>query len=870
MDMITLALAKQYTNDMVELIGEGAHVYFKYADAMPTQDSEMYDEPTEATVYMGTYVGTSATAPTTYTSYDWLRVRGADGTDGQDADSVTIGSFENMVMDYRLRMPYSIWNQGYTNNKFDSAVEEEYTRISCLSPTGNDSYFIYLNLKQGHTYYVMFNYRIVSGSPALQLRLNAYNPSWVLLAGGSNVPNVAEFSNYQYKYTHTRADETVQLTIINTNTNALVYDISHIAVLDLTDTILSQESYTASYITENFVTGQQDFHDNVIYCDNKSKLDRCLTKTDYDYGTKYWTAKNTSVEDKNFLRTSGTEIVDKNGIPFVMRSMGLFNHASVVLSSTYSDIARMVNGVEGHDDATFRELVDAGFNSVRLYMRYDIFESPTSPVVDPTFQGLPSQYKESGFTFLQSQIDLCRKYDVKLLLNMHIYPGASVDDIDDTIWVDADARTRLINLWKAIATYCKNEDIVIGYGLINEPNITWNTDIATSMQIYEDLTEDIVTEIRKVDTNHIIFSESVIAVKNGGTTYTALNSYGNFVEVLNNGVTDTNYVYEAHMYNPMTVTHEASATKAQHHAYPKEYYVSGWGSMYEFADRLVKSNTWAAGSSDDTSWVTVATSIKTPVDTCVMIYPLFYVNYAVGTEVLRIDDFKINLYDSNDVFVKSIFVEDMQYSQLFNNGSVGTFTMSTDMGATTQGYMLLDPNAFSNNSSTLTYFNESQTLSQRLWIPDGYKYNIECKMKASGIDAVTQFKVVIGADEIYTDKVYTFDKTVFDYFLKQYKTTSDLRNVPLYVGEYGVRKNSYDVYEFGGDKWVADALEMFERYNISHNLHVYLDLAWSLSFALYPYMNDERLRNERLMDIFRRVYLGTVNTLDFDYLGLEV
>ena len=56
--------------------GVNAYVWIRYAAQEPTQDSDMKTTPD---VWMGIYAGTSATAPTTYTSYTWNKVRGNDG-----------------------------------------------------------------------------------------------------------------------------------------------------------------------------------------------------------------------------------------------------------------------------------------------------------------------------------------------------------------------------------------------------------------------------------------------------------------------------------------------------------------------------------------------------------------------------------------------------------------------------------------------------------------------------------------------------------------------------------------------------------------------------------------------------------------------
>lgn len=57
----------------------GRNVFIKYADAQPTQDSDMKDIPS---AFMGVYSGTATTAPTTYTDYLWYQIKGTKGDTG--------------------------------------------------------------------------------------------------------------------------------------------------------------------------------------------------------------------------------------------------------------------------------------------------------------------------------------------------------------------------------------------------------------------------------------------------------------------------------------------------------------------------------------------------------------------------------------------------------------------------------------------------------------------------------------------------------------------------------------------------------------------------------------------------------------------
>jgi len=59
--------------------GQQAYVWIRYASAEPTQDSDM---KTTADKWIGVYSGTASTAPTTYSSYTWYEIKGAKGDTG--------------------------------------------------------------------------------------------------------------------------------------------------------------------------------------------------------------------------------------------------------------------------------------------------------------------------------------------------------------------------------------------------------------------------------------------------------------------------------------------------------------------------------------------------------------------------------------------------------------------------------------------------------------------------------------------------------------------------------------------------------------------------------------------------------------------
>ena len=88
-----LAVENGFTGTVQEWLdslkgSNGTNTYVRYANVLPTSDADMLPEGT-AGDYIGIYVG--ATAPTSYSSYTWHKIKGEDG-EGQKGDPGDDGS----------------------------------------------------------------------------------------------------------------------------------------------------------------------------------------------------------------------------------------------------------------------------------------------------------------------------------------------------------------------------------------------------------------------------------------------------------------------------------------------------------------------------------------------------------------------------------------------------------------------------------------------------------------------------------------------------------------------------------------------------------------------------------------------------------
>lgn len=136
-------------------------------------------------------------------------------------------------------------------------------------------------------------------------------------------------------------------------------------------------------------------------------------------------------------------------------------------------------------------IASEGFNSVRLPIN--------------------ARHYREHLPYIDALIDWCREYGVYVILDMHAAPGGQTgQNIDDTendmpeLFTEEKYRMELISLWRDIAARYRDEPVVAGYDLLNEPLPDWWSRYnVLLMPLYGEL----IASIREIDTNHLIILE---------------------------------------------------------------------------------------------------------------------------------------------------------------------------------------------------------------------------------------------------------------------------------------------------------------------------------------------------------------------------
>lgn len=172
-----------------------------------------------------------------------------------------------------------------------------------------------------------------------------------------------------------------------------------------------------------------------------------------------------------------------------------------------------------------------GSNTVRLPFHYKLF-------TDEDYMGLT--VAQDGFARIDSVVKWCREADLYLILDMHDAPGGQTgDNIDDSYgypWLFESEKSQQLycDIWRNIADYYKNEPVILGYELFNEPIAPYFDNVDELNGKLEDIYKMGVAAIREVDNNHIILL--------GGSQWN-----GNF-EPLTDSTFDHNIMYTCHRY----------------------------------------------------------------------------------------------------------------------------------------------------------------------------------------------------------------------------------------------------------------------------------------------------------------------------------
>lgn len=219
-----------------------------------------------------------------------------------------------------------------------------------------------------------------------------------------------------------------------------------------------------------------------------------------------------------FVRRQGEKFVcDKKEMRF--RGLGIgswlnMEHFMLGLPTTHSGIREAFCDCFGKErweafwkdfvysfcgEADFAFLKETGVNLVRVPFHYGLFLDDDDPEV----------WKEEGFAYFDRLLELCSRYQIYLLPDLHATPGGQNPDWhsdnqtgDPQFWHFRAFQEQMVRLWGEFARRYANEEYLLGFDLLNEPFLI-GEETKKLQRFYDEATE----RIRRVDQNHLIFLE---------------------------------------------------------------------------------------------------------------------------------------------------------------------------------------------------------------------------------------------------------------------------------------------------------------------------------------------------------------------------
>ena len=265
------------------------------------------------------------------------------------------------------------------------------------------------------------------------------------------------------------------------------------------------------------------------------------------------TQKKEEIKGLSFLRTSGQYMVNEQNDTILLRGVGLGNW---LLPEGYMwhfgeagdrprKIEKIVEDLTSPEfnenfwkefrlnyitEADIIKVKELGFNSVRPALNARVFMT----------EGDTAVFIDENFALLDSLVSWCEKHEIYVILDMHGAPGGQTgQNIDDSpnnepeLFMNPIFEHRLTRLWLKLVERYKDNPVVAGYDLLNEP-LPENTGAAEKYKhLLEPMYKNLTARIREIDKKHMSILEG----------YNWSNNWSEFTEPF-----DDNLVYQFHYY----------------------------------------------------------------------------------------------------------------------------------------------------------------------------------------------------------------------------------------------------------------------------------------------------------------------------------
>jgi hypothetical protein len=137
-------------------------------------------------------------------------------------------------------------------------------------------------------------------------------------------------------------------------------------------------------------------------------------------------------------------------------------------------------------------------------------------------------------------LPILRQLNLNIVLDLHTPPGGGHWETFYRLWTEKQFQDCFLSVWEMMANRYKNENQIIGYDILNEPD---DHSLVPDLMNWRDLAISVVQRIRSIDSQHTIICEtSPLAVSNTLPKFEPLPF--------------DNIIYSFHMYEPYDFTYQ--------------------------------------------------------------------------------------------------------------------------------------------------------------------------------------------------------------------------------------------------------------------------------------------------------------------------
>jgi endoglucanase len=499
------------------------------------------------------------------------------------------------------------------------------------------------------------------------------------------------------------------------------------------------------------------------------------------------------------LHVRGPDIVDASGHPVLLRGVAFGNEVWM-----NTRIPR-----KSHAEVDYQRVAAMGMNAVRFYLNYKTFESP------------------EGWQWLDDNIAWAKKNHVYLILNMHVPPGGfqSLGN-GKALWDRPDQQQRLIDLWTEIARHTRGEPTVAGFDLLNEPVVT--RDPAQ----WHDLATRIAAAIRTVDPEHMLFVERLNAVAGRWEEDADRNFFT---------IPDANTVYEFHFYKPFHFTHQSASWvpfAAENTRYPDARAEVEWFLL----DRKASTDDSPKLPPGDTPWTFYPGAPFKVTDPAIVVgKPTLMTSANAGT--VYFDDLVLEELAPDGSVKREIWRQNL-------TGTRGWYFWTADgKGGAVPAHEGHGDDKSIVAAGTIGDANLGSDVLRFRTRP-GATYRLSGWMRGKEIPptATCQIRLDVFSSRV---PVQNSDKKFLAQELDAYVAWGRRHNVPLFLGEWGAIKFSFDA-DRGGLRWVADMLDLLRARKLHFSYHAYHEESFGLYRGKSGTLPDPADANQPLIDLFTK------------------